>query len=105
MCFIVGPIIDASHFHDQNIQSGNIATITCSLTEGDPPVEFKWTKDDKPVESLPEIQIVSQKFSSLLTISSTSSIHAGNYFCKASNPVSWSLRKARVFVDGISLCS
>lgn len=72
----------------------------CSLKEGDPPVTFDWVKDEDVATSLPGVKVLSQEFSSTLTIMAASVIHSGNYYCKASNPVSWSMIKSAVFVDG-----
>lgn len=97
----MGPKIDKTHLGDKYLQNGKIATIVCGLEEGDPPMSFTWTKDGNPATSLADINVVNQRFSSLLTISATSGIHAGSYICKASNPVSWAVMTFRIFVDGI----
>lgn len=73
----------------------------CGLKDGDPPISFAWTKDGKQAVSVPDVQVVNQKFQSVLTILATSSIHAGMYVCKAWNPVSWAVMEVRLFVDGI----
>lgn len=99
----VAPTIDVSQLQSKSkhVQSGKIVTITCSLEEGDPPLSFSWMKDGQPLTSVPGIKVTNQEFSSLLTISATSSYHSGNYYCKASNPVSWAVLAIHIFVDGI----
>lgn len=96
-----GPKTDDSLLQDKHVPEGGLVTIMCSLIEGDPPVEFFWSKDGKLVRSFPGVKVVNQEFSSTLTITSATSVHSGKYYCKASNPVSWSMMKATVFVDGI----
>lgn len=96
----VGPQTDISLLQDRHVEEGGIVTVTCSLSKGDPPLSFEWTKDGSSVASLPGVQVVSHDFSSMLTITAASRFHSGNYYCKASNPVSWSMMKARILVDG-----
>lgn len=85
---------------DKHVQAGDFITVVCSLKAGDPPVSFDWIKDGDPASSLLGVRVANQEFSSTLTILTTTSIHAGDYFCKASNPVSWSVKKTRVFING-----
>lgn len=75
-------------------------SINCNIIEGDPPMSFEWTKDGNLATSFPDVKVVSHEFSSTLTLMTASNIHSGNYFCKVSNPVSWSMMKTRIFVDG-----
>lgn len=96
----VRPKTDGSLLQDKHVPEGGIVTIVCLLHEGDPPVLFDWVKDRDLATSLPGVTVVSHQFSSMLTITAASRIHSGNYYCKASNPVSWSMMKAAIFVDG-----
>lgn len=98
---LVGPKFDKPHLEDKAIEKGKFSAIMCVLEDGDPPVSFSWTKDSKPVTSLPKIHVVNEPFSSFLTISAASSIHSGIYHCKASNPASWAIMSARILVNGI----
>lgn len=88
------------HFQDKHVQEGNSASITCSLKEGDPPLSFAWVKDGDVAATLSGVKVVTLELSSILTIMEASSIHAGSYYCKASNPVSWALMQTKVLVDG-----
>lgn len=85
---------------EKHVQEGHSASIMCSLKEGDPPISFVWMKDGDLATSFPGIEVVSREFTSTLTILSSTSIHAGNYYCKAYNPVSWSMTKTTILVDG-----
>lgn len=97
---LVGPLSDGIITQDKHVQEGDVVTITCSLKEGDLPLSFDWMTDENQVISLPSVKVVNNEFSSVLTIMTTASIHAGNYYCRASNPVSWTTMKTRVFVNG-----
>lgn len=97
----VSPLTEGSLLQDKYVLNGDFITIMCGLKAGDPPISFNWMKDGDLATSLPGVKVVSQEFSSTLTILSTRSIHAGNYYCQASNPVSRSMIKTRVFIDGI----
>lgn len=97
---LVGPKLDKSHLEDKHLQYGKFATLNCNLEDGDFPLTFVWTKDGQLATSLPDIQVVNQKFSSLMTISAASSVHSGMYICKASNPASWATMTVKIFVNG-----
>lgn len=102
-CFLlVGPKFVRPFLEDMYFQFGKFATIMCSLEDGDPPISFSWTKDGSLATSLPDIQVINQKFSSFLTISPTTSVHSGAYFCKASNPVSWAAMAVNIYINGTS---
>lgn len=96
----VGPQIEVPPDPEKHIQEGNSASIMCSLKEGDPPVLFEWMKDSDLATSLLGVEVVTHKLSSMLTILAASDFHNGNYYCKASNPVSWSVMQTKVLVDG-----
>lgn len=94
---LVGPQTDGAVSQDKYVHEGDVANIMCGLKEGDLPVSFEWIKDGIHAGSLSGIKVVNHEFSSTLTILATTTTHAGNYYCKASNPVSWAVMKARVF--------
>lgn len=96
----VEPKADGYFLQDRHFPEGGVVTIVCSLIEGDPPLSFHWTKDGDLATSLPGVKVDNHDFSSTLTIMAASLVHSGNYYCKMSNPVSWSIMKATVFVDG-----
>lgn len=100
----VGPKTDGSLQQDKHVLEGGMMTIMCSLIEGDPPMSFDWTKDGQLVTTLPGLKVVNHDFSSILSIMAATVIHSGNYYCKASNPVSWSMMKATILVDGMVGC-
>lgn len=67
-------------------KSGQDITITCTVSDGDLPLDIKWLLNDKPVDSYPSIN--SAKFGKrnmVLSIESVTADHTGNYTCQASN--------------------
>lgn len=67
-------------------KSGQDITITCTVSDGDLPLDIKWLLNDRPVESYPSIN--SAKFGKrnmVLSIESVTAEHTGNYTCEASN--------------------
>lgn len=68
--------------------------MTCSTSDGSPPINFVWTKDGAQVEQGPEggsvssVDIVVRRlddFSSSLVVESVQEQHTGNYTCSAEN--------------------
>lgn len=61
-------------------------TLTCTVSDGDLPLDIKWLLNDRPVDSYSNIN--SAKFGKrnmVLSIESVSAEHSGNYTCEASN--------------------
>lgn len=100
--FAVGPQIDKAFFQDQQVEAGVNVGITCMLAKGDPPVSFRWTKDNEPLPMWIGAKVVNQEFSSLLSIYGTQQSHSGMYSCIASNDVASSVHSTRLDVNGIS---
>lgn len=67
-------------------RSGQDMTLTCTVSDGDLPLDIKWLLNDRPVDSYSNIN--SAKFGKrnmVLSIESVSAEHSGNYTCEASN--------------------
>lgn len=61
-------------------------SITCTVSGGDLPVDFKWTLNNDPIDSYFDVLIEKRgKRTSSLLIESLKAHHAGNYTCKAQN--------------------
>lgn len=59
----------------------------CGVSRGDPPITLRWLKDGDPLSSMLGANVSSlDHYSSLLSISSLSAMHTGDYTCVASNP-------------------
>ncbi|CAM1308016.1 Uncharacterised protein g4740 [Pycnogonum litorale] len=80
---IVRPLIQPMYM--QIVKEGGKVSLTCSIIEGDPPVDIKWTKDGGRFFHSLGIKIVRVEDMSILRIPSVHSVHNGNYTCTATN--------------------
>ncbi|XP_043494120.1 Down syndrome cell adhesion molecule-like protein Dscam2 isoform X12 [Polistes fuscatus] len=65
---------------------GQTVTATCTILQGDQPVQIEWALNGKPIShNYPDISIATTKRVSLLTIEAVTASHAGEYTCVASN--------------------
>ncbi|KAI4496436.1 hypothetical protein M0804_000246 [Polistes exclamans] len=65
---------------------GQTVTATCTILQGDQPVQIEWALNGKPIShDYPDISIATTKRVSLLTIEAVTASHAGEYTCVASN--------------------
>uniref|UniRef100_T1JE40 Ig-like domain-containing protein n=1 Tax=Strigamia maritima TaxID=126957 RepID=T1JE40_STRMM len=83
----VPPKIIPFAFVDDQFYKGMRAHITCAVSQGDPPLNFRWLKDDRPIPTSLQDVATRQydKYTSSLSIDSVSSVHTGNYTCVVSN--------------------
>lgn len=80
------PKIADFDFGDKPSNFGDSASVTCLITSGDIPVEFKWLFNNKPLMAYDSVSTTKiGKRSSVLTIESVNGNHAGNYTCQVSN--------------------
>lgn len=98
---------------DAMLKQGVRKRLYCD-TQGDKPLEFTWTKDDRPLglaasgagrrqasNQLPAVSVVElDADSSVLTISNLSAVHAGRYECAARNGAGVARTSVRLFVQG-----
>ncbi|CAL1260816.1 unnamed protein product, partial [Larinioides sclopetarius] len=79
------PRIKALHF-TRDLELGMRESVNCAIVYGEPPFEFSWFKDGKPIL---DVQGVSARkideFTSMLVISKVNAESNGNYTCKVSN--------------------
>jgi len=67
---------------------GQYITYQCTLTEGDLPLNIRWTFNNQPLFNDDDQDILIAKMgrrSSVLTIESVADRHAGNYSCHGEN--------------------
>ncbi|GBP44660.1 Hemicentin-2 [Eumeta japonica] len=77
---IISPFeFDASVFYGESIQ------VMCHIPKGDTPLKLIWTFNDRPLLAKGGVTITKVGESSILTISSVTEKHSGNYTCTASN--------------------
>ncbi|GFR28234.1 titin [Trichonephila clavata] len=82
------PAIKPFHFSDV-VSEGSRTAVICVVTNGDVPLEFKWFKDGKSLQSEEghfAIQLIDE-FTSILTIKKLDSHSNGNYTCRVTNSV------------------
>ena len=81
---------------------GMSAQIQCIVTEGDAPVDIRWTMSSKVHSSMTEITVtkISSK-SSILLIDSIDASHTGNFTCTATNNAGSLNYTAQLTVVGI----
>lgn len=100
-CFTVPPIISAFEFVDNPMNSGDAASVLCSITKGDFPVDFTWLLNGRRVVNDDYISIMrSNKRTSQLSIDSVQAEHAGVYVCIAHNKAGNSSHSTSLQVNG-----
>ncbi|XP_025152779.1 Down syndrome cell adhesion molecule-like protein Dscam2 isoform X29 [Harpegnathos saltator] len=83
---MVAPQILQFSFGDDPLNSGEMLSVSCTIVKGDFPVKLTWTFDDIPIDSSrPDVNIVTNKRVSFLSIDSVAARHAGRYKCTATN--------------------
>ncbi|XP_076173883.1 Down syndrome cell adhesion molecule 1 isoform X22 [Ptiloglossa arizonensis] len=83
---MVAPQILQFSFGDDPLNSGEMLSLSCTILKGDFPVTLTWTFDDTPIDSSrPDVNIVTNKRFSFLSIDSVVARHAGRYKCIATN--------------------
>ena len=76
-------------------------TVPCGLTDGDPPVTIKWLHNGHEVPSALGVNVVKLgELSTVLSISSVSEKHAGNYTCTATNVAGVDSYSSTLVVNG-----
>lgn len=96
------PKISNFDFGDEPSNYGDSASVSCLVTSGDLPIEFKWLFNKKPISEFAGISTAKMgKRNSVMNIDSVSGKHAGNYTCQASNSASVVNFTAVLIVNGI----
>lgn len=83
----VPPKISPFSFGDDPSNSGDSASIQCSVTSGDFPIDIVWLHDGLPIDAMDSAIVTSKlgKRLSVLNIDSVEGRHAGQFSCVASN--------------------
>lgn len=98
----VAPQILQFSFGDDPLNSGEMLSVSCTIVKGDFPVNLTWTFDDIPVDSSrQDVNIITNKRVSFLSIDSVAARHAGRYKCTASNAAGSDSHTAVLSVNGI----
>ncbi|XP_077484140.1 cell adhesion molecule Dscam1-like isoform X2 [Amblyomma americanum] len=81
------------------LQAGMRARLGCTVISGDPPFEFGWRKDGRPLGAELGVRAQTDAFSSDLTFTSLGVRHNGNYSCVVSNAAASASHSASLVVQ------
>ena len=79
---------------------GGKTSFTCQILSGSPPLQINWFKDDKKIDNLPAIKILTNGEVSTLIIDEIKSSHSGNYTCRITNRYGHDSHSAQLLVEG-----
>lgn len=80
--------------------------MVCGVSQGDPPLQIHWLKDGAKLPSHLAVNVSTlDLYSSLLSISSLTEAHSGEYTCVASNPAARVRYTSKLQVKGKSTSS
>lgn len=83
------------------VNAQDMATVNCAVTKGDTPFEITWRKDGFRLDTNDGVFITrSGQRTSVLTIDSVRSRHAGNYTCYVENNAGRVEHTAALIVNG-----
>lgn len=100
---LVLPQLQPFSFGDKPLFLGESATVQCSITTGDLPINFSWHFNGKPIHELLGYNVGAfGKKTSVLAIDSVNEDHAGNYTCVASNRAGLASFTSELVVQGIN---
>ncbi|XP_046679186.1 Down syndrome cell adhesion molecule-like protein Dscam2 isoform X3 [Homalodisca vitripennis] len=84
---IVPPVIEPFSFPGEGLPEGTRTRMVCGVSRGDPPLHIHWLKDGSKLPAHLAVNVSTlDPYSSLLSISSLTEGHSGEYTCVASNP-------------------
>lgn len=87
---------------DNPLNSGDAASLTCSITKGDFPIDFTWTLNGRHIGNDDGISLLrTSKRISQLSIDYVEAEHAGEYVCIAHNKAGNASHSAHLQVNGI----
>lgn len=104
-CVSVAPRIEPFSFGDP-VYDGQSTQVTCFVSEGDPPLDLFWTFSGRagpaasPLRGGVSVNKMGSKVSMLYIDAASSSRHAGNYTCVATNRAGRADRTATLNVHG-----
>lgn len=101
---LVLPQIIPFDFGEDQINSGDIVSLTCSVNKGDLPMEVTWSFNGRPISQVFGVttNAVNKRLSTL-SIDSVQAEHAGYYTCIAKNQAGSANYSAYLFVNGTNI--
>lgn len=92
-------------FGEESINSGDMTSISCSISKGDLPLNISWHFNDQLLKNQNGIAITKvNKRLSALSIESVQAEHAGRYTCTARNDAGTDSYSAYLNVNGTLYC-
>lgn len=100
-CLSVPPQIVAFDFGEDPINSGEVASVLCTVNKGDFPLTIKWSLNGRGIENVRGINIFqTNKRNSQLSIDYIQAEHAGNFVCTATNDAGSTFHETTLRVNG-----
>lgn len=96
----VPPQIVPFDFGDEAVNSGEFASVSCSVHKGDLPIQISWYRNNGSMVEGNGITIMKNQKVSTLSIDSVSFESAGEYTCLARNRAGSISHAARLNVNG-----
>lgn len=97
----VPPKLAHFDFGSEPLNSGEPASVQCTILDGDYPVQVEWLLNGRPAERLADVSIVKLgKRVTALTVDSVSGDHRGTFTCRVTNEAGRTEQSADLFVNG-----
>lgn len=74
-------------FLPEFVSAGEKVTVTCAIKSGVRPLKFRWEKDGKSIEGVPNASVDIQTDYAVMTIGPATRDNIGNYTCIVENSV------------------
>lgn len=87
-------------FGEETVDSGDPASVTCTVVKGDLPVEIVWLHNNRTIRNENGVSILKRRKVSTLDIDSVSPENAGEYTCLAKNTAGSTSYTAVLNVNG-----
>ena len=92
-------------FGVETVNEGHFAQLVCVVMSGDEPIRITWSLKGDVVSSDNDLSTTMLgKRTSMLTLSSVSYRHSGDYTCRAQNPAGVATYSASLKVNGMFDC-
>lgn len=103
LAFSVPPLITPFDFGKESVNSGDMASVFCTVHKGDFPINITWLLNGKPIDKHTHgISLMrTNKRISQLSIDTVDAEHAGEYVCAAANSAGVTSQSAYLRVNGI----
>lgn len=87
-------------FGEEAVNSGDTASLTCTVHRGDMPIDITWRHNNKTITNQNGVSVLNGKKASMLNIDAVSPENAGEYSCVANNSAGSTSYSATLNVNG-----